>query len=180
MSSRRSSARGFAVAIVATLVVLLLAPAALASGPADVCAEFPHKQTYVAEAGLFRAPAWHYDRTVTVVYETDSCEAVVEPNGNYTLSIEGRASIYDGLDDSGQLLEKQPFTSEISSDSVDGKIGWPVRWWSCFDGSFSYVWTIEDIYVFSVVAEDGRWVMAQRDPASEDVFARISNACKNR
>ena len=178
MSVRRSSTRVFVVAIMTALVVLLVAPAAFASGPADVCAEFPHKQTYVAEAGLFRAPAWHYDRTVTVVYETDSCEAEVAPDGNYTLSIEGTASIYDGLSDDGELLEKQPFTSEISSDSVDGKIGWPVRWWSCFDGSFSYVWTIEDVYVFSVVAEDGRWVMAQRDPTSDDVFARITNACR--
>lgn len=178
MSERRSSARVFAVAIMSALVVLLVGPAAMASGPADVCAEFPHKQTYISEAGLFRAPAWHFDRTVTVVYETKSCEAEVAPDGNYTLSIEGTASIHDGLTDLGELLEKRPFTSTISTDATNGKLGWPVRWWSCFDGSFSYVWTIEDVYVFSVVAEDGRWVMAQRDPTSDEVFARMSNACR--
>lgn len=178
MWKRRGSARVLAVAFVALLAALVLAPAASAASPADVCAEFPHKQTYVGELGLMRAPAWHYDRPVTIVYETDSCESHLTNAGRYTLSIAGSATVYEGLATIGRPLDERPFTSEIRADAADDKIGWPIKWWSCFDGSFSYVWQIEDVYVFSVTAEDGRWVMAQRDPASDDALARVANGCR--
>lgn len=177
MSSRRRPARFLCSTLLGALVVLFVAPMAHAASPVDVCDEFPHKQTYVADEGLFRAPAWHFEKTVTIVYETASCVAEADGGTSYRLSIAGTALIYEGDSAEGALLEERPFTSEIRSRATDGRLGWPIDWWSCFDGRFSYVWTIEDVYIFAVTATDGRWLMAQRDPKTGESIARIADGC---
>jgi hypothetical protein len=179
MSERRGSARSLAIGLMTAIATLSIAPAAFAAAsPADVCAAFPHRQTYVGELGFLRAPAWHYGKTVSVVYETSSCDAHVTDSGRYVLTVRGTASIYDGPTTTGQPFDKRAFRSDLRADTENGSIGWPIDWWSCFEGSFSYVWTIDDVYVFSVAAEDGRWAMAQRDPASGDADGRVFDACK--
>ena len=180
MSKRRRSARYCALSVMVVMGVSLLAPAARADSPEDVCTAFPHRQTYVAEGGMFRAPAWHYDETVTVVYDAAACDAIVTDAGNYVLTISGTATVYQGTDAEGKTLDERPFKSIMRSTVTDGKLGWPVAWWSCFEGSFSYVWTIEDVYTFAVVADDGRWVMSQKDPTTNDSDSRIVNGCRSR
>jgi hypothetical protein len=161
------------------LTMLLAASPASAASPADVCAAFPHTQTYISDLGFLRAPAWHYDKpVVTIVYDADSCDAQMSGAEEYTLSIAGSATVYKGLTAAGAAIDERPFTSVIQSDSEDGELGWPIEWWSCFDGSFSYVWTIDGVYVFSISAEDGRWVMVQRDAASDEALAYQADACK--
>lgn len=178
MSTRGLSARSCALAVLVAIALPLTASAAQAASPQDICAAFPHRQTYVADGGMFRAPAWHYDKTVTVVYETSSCSANVVDSGNYVLSISGTATIYQGLKTGGEPLDTRPFTSVIRSNDANGKLGWPISWWSCFKGSFSYVWTIQNVYSFAVTAHDGRWLMSQRDPTSGESTMQSFNGCR--
>jgi hypothetical protein len=181
MSQRRPSfARFIGAVLMAVMAFVVVAPAALAASPEDVCTDFPHRQTYTSEGGLFRAPAWHFKKTVTIVYEAETCEATPGESDDYVLAIAGTATVYEGARAKGEPLKKRPFTSTITSSDTDGNLGWPVPWWTCFEGSFSYVWAIEDVYVFSVTAENGRWVMAQRDPRSGDGFAQVANGCFRR
>lgn len=177
MSKTRRSAR---VAAVAALVagLLLAAPAARAASPADVCAAFPHSQTYTGDSGMFRAPAWHYGKTVTVVYETSSCSAEVTSSSNYVLSLSGTAKVYAGTQAAGDPIDKRPFSSVLRSSTTGGKPGWPIDWWACFDGSFSYVWTIQGVYTFAITAENGNWAMTQRDPVSGESTGTSVSTCR--
>ena len=182
MSRRRASARFIALATIVAAGLSLLAPAAQAAPadatPGEVCTAFPHRQTYVGTSGFFRAPAWHYDKTVTIIYEADSCAAEVTSFGNYVLSLAGTATVYEGSTVDGKKIDKRPFTSVLRTSAEGGSLGWPVAWWSCFEGDFSYVWTISDVYTFSVTARNGRWIMAQIDPKSGEATGNSVRACR--
>ena len=179
MSARRPHFARFLAAVLMTgMALVTLTPSAQAAGPEDVCAAFPHRQTYVRDSGLFQAPAWHFNRTVTVVYEAASCVVTPGESDDYVLAIVGVATIYEGSSAKGDPLRVRPFTSTVRSNDTDGKLGWPISWWSCFEGSFSYVWSIEDVYIFAVTGEDGRWAMTQRDPRSGDSLTQAGYACR--
>jgi hypothetical protein len=178
MSLRRLSARAATLATAATVVMTLFAPAARAeSSPGDVCDAFPHKQTYTDD-GFFRAPVWRYDSTVTIVYEAESCTAEITKDGSYLLTLAGMATVYEGEEPETRPMDMRPFSSVIRSDAKGDGIGWPVKWWNCFEGNFSYVWSIPDVYTFGVTATDGRWLMYQREEPSGESSATAYNACK--
>lgn len=183
MSHSRRSTRLVALAALVAAALALLAPSAQAgpagATPGEVCTAFPHRQTYVGTSGLFRAPAWHYDKTVTIVYEADSCGAQVTDFGNYVLTVAGTATVHQGSTQDGKRIDERPFTSVLRTSAKNDSLGWPVAWWSCFQGSFNYVWSISDVYSFSVSAQDGRWVMAQSDPRSGDSTAISTRGCRS-
>lgn len=176
--SRRRSARALALTVSVAAALASLAPAARADSPGDVCAAFPHQQTYLGDAGAFQAPAWHYDETVTIVYLASSCTARVIDSGNYVLSIEGAATVFAGEDASGEQLDERPFSSLIRSSAEDDRLGWPIDWWSCFEGTFTYVWKIEGIYTFAMTATEGDWLMVQRDEGSGQALGTAVDGCR--
>jgi hypothetical protein len=180
MSTRRRYSRALALVTMVASVISLLAPVARAESPNDVCAAFPHHQTYASEGGLLRAPAWHYDKTVTIVYAADTCTSEINNAGNYVLSISGDATVYVGTEPSGEPIDKRPFSSVIRSSARDERLGWPIDWWTCFQGDFSYVWSIEGVYTFAMTASDGDWLMVQKDEVSGDTSGTEFNGCPKR
>jgi hypothetical protein len=177
MSFRRLSARVAVLSIAATVAMTMLAPAARADSPGDVCDSFPYKQTYTAD-GFFRAPVWRYGSTVTIVYETETCSAEVAKGGSYVLTLAGKATVYEGDAPTARPLDMRPFSSVIRTSAGADGIGWPVKWWNCFDGTFSYVWSIPDVYTFGVTAADGKWLMYQREEPSGESIATAYNGCR--
>lgn len=138
-------ALGTAVALVA------LAGPASASGPPEAgCAVFPWVQTYRGWG-----PSDHYGSTVTVVYDSASCQASEEA-GVAHLEVSGTATVIKGSDSDGKLLARAGFSNKASWTADEGD-GWPIKWWSCDVSSLDYVWAIEGVYSFSMKADDGRW-----------------------
>ena len=180
MSETHRSTRFLAVAVMVAAAVSLFAPTALAATPGDVCGEFPYTQAYDPTSGMLRAPAWHYDKAVTVVYDAESCATTGEDLAAYLLTIEGTATVFAGDDVKAEPIDKRHFSSVLRSNTTGGELGWPINWWSCFNGDFSYVWSIDDVYTFAVTAKNGKWLMTQTDPGAGDSLGTSFNGCRKR
>lgn len=163
----------------ALLVAIVLAAVGLIPGtaqaqPADGCRDLLHVQTYSPEGGFFRAPAWHFGRNVTVVYQGQTCETTDEL-GRYVLDAKGVATIIEGSSQEGTKIERAPFRSTLISD-MGGEPG--DAWWACVDGTLSYSWSISGIYDFNVTGKNGTWTVSQSDPAGNGpVSDRSADAC---
>ena len=77
------------VAVCAALIVAGAPAGAAERSPNEVCAMFPHAQTYRAQTGYYRAPAWHYGGTVTVRYNAASCTVTAS-----SIHVSGTALVY--------------------------------------------------------------------------------------
>ena len=178
----KALARKVLALVVASAGLLVAAPApASAASPSDVCDVFPYDQSYTADRGFFRAPAWTFGQDVTVQYEDDACSGSGGLNGKFQLSVAGRATVYAGDDVNGRKLGTYPFLGNISGNFDGGKAGWPIDWWACREGSFSYTWVIPRVYQFSMNATDGKWSMVQRAlGGAEGATGASFNGCRNK
>lgn len=144
------------VACIALFVVGAPAAGAAERSPEEVCAMFPHAQTYRAKTGFYRAPAWHYGRTVTVRYMASSCDATAS-----SIEVMGTALVYRGATFTSSPVARG-FSFTLDWRTPQGTRNWPIAWWACTDTRVDYHWTIASIYDFSVTNRGGSWHATQR------------------
>jgi hypothetical protein len=163
-------ARKPVIALVCIALTVLFAPAAGAAerSPEDVCAMFPHAQTYRSDTGFYRAPAWHYGRTVTVRYIASSCEAT-----SSSIEVNGVALIYRGGTYTSSPVSKG-FTFTLYWRTPAGERNWPIPWWACSRTRVDYNWTIADVYEFSLTNRAGGWYATQRSLGKQPTDSSVS------
>lgn len=145
--------------VLAALGLLSALAGAAHAGPAtSSCEPFEHVQTYRGDRGFFRAPAWHYGRTVTVAYTGRRCISAVDDVGSTVTTIEGTATVHRGSTSSGATIDRRTFTSS-ETRRVVGPAG--VAWWTCDDAVVRYSWVIDDVYSFSALGKAGAWSFRQ-------------------
>lgn len=154
-STRTVSARRGLASSLLVAAVLLVLPTHAAAQNADACTPFEHAQTYSARRGFYRAPAWHYGRTVTIVYRADACTSVNARSGAVQERLDGTATVYAGTSASGAAIDERPFTSveERRPPLPSGE----TAWWACDRSTVSYSWTIEGVYRFTARGTNGTW-----------------------
>lgn len=152
--------RGMFVAAFAA-AVLVLAGTPASAGEAD-CGAFARTQTYVGWG-----PAAYYDRTVTVVFSADGCDAGLAEDA-FSFDLTGTAVVYEGSGVSGEPLDVQPFvTSGVFTDP--GGSGWPPSWWSCETDAARIEWSIPGVYSFVATATAGAWTLDVQVPGADPV-----------
>lgn len=148
-----------AAALAAAVLVLGAAPAS--AGDAD-CGSFGRTQTYVGWG-----PAAYYDRTVTVVFSGDGCDAALEDEA-FAFDLAGSAAIYEGEEAAGEPIDVLPFVTTGAFTDRDGS-GWPPSWWSCDTEAARIEWTIPGVYSFVATATAGSWTLDVQVPGSDPV-----------
>jgi hypothetical protein len=152
---------------------LVVAPGVSADESAQqVCAMFPHAQTYREGTGFYQAPAWRYGRTTTIRYTASSCEVSSEGRTT-TIAVNGTAFIYVGESfRSGSIAKGFSFT--MTSRTPRGEDAWPVAWWDCTDTYVDYRWIVSGVYDFSLTARRGIWRATQRALGRHPSAATVS------
>jgi hypothetical protein len=156
--------------VVASIVLALVAPPAGASerSPAEVCAMFPYVQTYRGESGFYRAPAWHYGRTVMVRYIASSCKVTAS-----SIDVAGTAIIYKGGTLGAPSVAKG-FSFSLDWQTPRGARNWPIAWWACSKTRVDYGWTIAGVYDFSLTNRGGLWHATQRSLGQHPTESSVS------
>jgi hypothetical protein len=169
--------RRWSIAIVGALLVpasiLVAAPgAAEEPSPDEICAMFPHGQTYRESTGFYQAPAWRYGTTVTVRYLASSCDVTTE--GAVTdVAVYGTALIYEGEGIRSASASKD-FSFTMTARTARGEEAWPIAWWDCTKTAVDYHWTIAGVYDFALRARDGVWNTTQRSLGPTPLTSSVS------
>jgi hypothetical protein len=150
------SSRVFLIAVSAALIVAGTPAGAAERSPEEVCAMFPHAQTYRATTGFYRAPAWHYGRTVTVRYIAASCTAT-----SSSIDVSGTALVYKGASFTSSPVARG-FSFTLDWRTPQGTRNWPIAWWICSKTTVDYHWSIAGVYDYSVTNRGGLWRATQR------------------
>jgi hypothetical protein len=163
-------ARKLVIALACITLIVLSAPAAVAAerSPEEMCAMFPHAQSYRSQTGFYRAPAWHYGRPVAVRYIASSCEAT-----SSSIEVNGVALVYEGGTYTSSPVTKG-FTFTLYWQTPQGERNWPISWWSCSRTRVDYHWTIADVYDFSLTSRDGVWSATQRSLGKQPSASSVS------
>jgi hypothetical protein len=159
---------------VCALLVVAGAPAGAGErSPEEVCAMFPHAQTYRAQSGYYRAPAWHYGRAVTVRYLAESCSATAS-----SIDVRGTALVYKGASFTTSPVARS-FSFTLDWRTPEGTRSWPIAWWSCSKTTVDYHWTIAGVYDYSVTNRGGFWRATQRSLVKHPRASSLSfQACR--
>ncbi len=116
------------------------------------CAPFSFTQTYITWG-----PGLAYDEPVTVVYEASRC--VKQAGTAVELSVQGTATVYQGILVEGAPIDSRPFSVTGIWDRPTNPEGWPPPWWECGVKQASYTWDLAGMYTFRVVARWGVWTL---------------------
>src|SRR5918999_4593336 len=143
------------VAVCAALIVAGAPAGAAESSPNEVCAMFPHAQTYRAQTGYYRAPAWHYGRTVTVRYIAASCAVTAS-----SIDVSGTALVYKRAGFTTSPVSRR-FSFSLDWQAPGRTRSWPIAWWACSRTTVNYRWTIAGVYDYSVTNRGGFWSATQ-------------------
>jgi hypothetical protein len=167
------------VALLVTLLTLAATLVAIPGASADesaqqVCAMFPHAQTYRDGTGFYQAPAWRYGRSVTIRYTASSCDVTSEGRTT-TIAVGGTAFIFEGSG-YGSASVAKGFSFTMTSRTPEGQDAWPVAWWDCTNTYVDYRWTISGVYDFILTARRGVWTATQRALGRHPAAATVTHS----